>query len=156
MPTETLVKKEVAKEVSEQEAGEKFFYQPSSEKQKIINETYDRFWEARKLREQQFNYFNGRTLIQYIEDSVNRFNSIVEERTDIKDWQARVFDPVTRDKTISLLAKAAQNRPSSQFFGRFDEDKVKGRIVESVVEFSKDLDDEDELVFYALLEASTK
>src|SRR3990167_3362525 len=156
MPTETLVKKEVAKEVSEQEAGEKFFYQPSSEKQKIINETYDRFWEARKLREQQFNYFNGRTLIQYIEDSVNRFNSIVEERTDIKDWQARVFDPVTRDKTISLLAKAAQNRPSSQFFGRFDEDKVKGRIVESVVEFSKDLDDEDELVFYALLEAATK
>ena len=156
MPTHEK-EKTIAYEVSPKDnLQDQYFYSPSPEYQKVVNDVYDRFWDARKLREQAFAYFNNRTLLEYIEDSTKRFNSIVEERDDLKDWQARVFDPVTRDKTISLLAKAAQNRPASQFFGRFDEDKSKGRILESMVEFSKDLDDEDELIFYAMLEAATK
>ena len=52
-----------------------------------------------------FENFDGLTLIEYIEDSYRRYNTNINVRDDIEDWQSAVHDKFTANKVDAILAK---------------------------------------------------
>ena len=56
------------------------------------------------------------TLIDYINESEKRLNSIIEKPDWKDDWQNNVFDPITREKFNAVLARLAAQRMKAQFF----------------------------------------
>ena len=131
-------------------------YVPSMREQELVSQVWDKFIHARQSRDQHFEYFDNRNLITYIEDSVKRFNTNQDEREDIEDWQARVFDPFTRNKVIAILGKVATAIPKPEFLAVGDEDFRRASILSDLYDYSERVDDGDELMFYALMEAAVK
>jgi len=131
-------------------------YNPSAKEQEVVGRIFARFREIADARDLPFNYFDGRNLIDYIDDSVRSFTTNIDERNEIEDWQARVHDPFTRNKVIAILGKVAQAIPQPEFMAENPEDIERERILSDLVDFAERIDDTDELMFYAMLEAAVK
>ena len=87
-------------------------YQPSEKDQEALTSVYDCYQRMVRLRARSFNYFGGRDLVNFIDDSEKRFNGYVPPRDDLQmDWQARVFLNFTQQQVVSYLAKTSLNRP---------------------------------------------
>ena len=56
---------------------------PSDKEQQVVSEVIDLFRASAQSRDRRFKYFDNRTLIEYIEDSVHRFYTNVDEREGI-------------------------------------------------------------------------
>lgn len=138
------------------EKEEKEFYIPSKREKELVGEVFNLFRDVASDRNRNFDYFDGRNLIDFIEDSVQRFVTNIDEREDIEDWQARIHDPFTRNKIVAILAKVASMLPQTEFFGVGDEDIRKAQILRDLKEHSDYMDDNEELLFYALLECVVK
>lgn len=72
-------------------------------------------WEEfRDNRNQTVRFFNKngqeRNIIDYVRDSVDRMNEFHLKPSYKEDWQNNVFDPITRDKLISILSQLASTR----------------------------------------------
>ena len=115
-----------------------------------------KFRDSADSRNRNFEYFDGLNLIDYIEDSVRRFTTNVDEREDIEDWQARIHDPFTRNKVLTILGKVVQVMPIAQFVGRGDEDNRKADILNNLYEYAEEVDDYEELMMNVLLESIVK
>lgn len=131
-------------------------YNPDEDEMKVITSTYKKFRVSARDRNRSFQYFDGDDLITYINDSVRRFVTNIDERDDIEDWQARVHDQFTRNKVLSVLSKVVRVLPIAQMKGRGDEDFRKGMILSSLYEYSEDLDDYEEFMVFYLMEAIVK
>jgi hypothetical protein len=131
-------------------------FNPSEKEEQIVSDVFFRFRESADSRNRNFEYFDGLNLIEYIEDSVQRFNTNIFERDDMEDWQAAVNDPFTRNKVLTVLGKVMEVLPIAQFTGRGDEDYRKGVILTNLYEYVEDLDDYEELMTHVLLEAIVK
>ncbi len=131
-------------------------YKPSEKEMDVLDSVFFKFREVADNRDKNYEYFDGLNLIEYIEDSVRRFTTNVDERESLEDWQARVFDPFTRNKVLAFLGKIVQVLPIAQFSGRGDEDARKGTIVTNLYEYFEELDDYEELMIYLLLECIVK
>jgi len=77
-------------------------------------EHYDLFERYRQNKEQHIRFFNkdgvSRTINDYVRDSVDRMNEYHLKPSHKDDWQNNMFDPVTRNKLISILAIIAGSR----------------------------------------------
>ena len=146
----------LAPKAAEEESQFKIEYKPSEKAMDVIGDVFSKFTESSNNRNQNFAYFDGRNLIDYIDDNVLNFTTNINERDDIEDWQARVHGPFTRNKVISVLGKVAPVIPVSEIFARGDEDIRRSQITSDLYNYSNDVDDNDELMFYALLEAIVK
>jgi hypothetical protein len=134
--------------------GEQFY---CSEKEKaVLADIVDLFRKTQAARDQRFQYFDGQNLIEYIEDSVLRFNTNVDEREGIEDWQAAVNDGFTRNKVLAILGKIREVLPIATFTGRGDEDSQKGIILSTLYQYVEDMDDYEEFMTHYLLEAIVK
>ena len=77
--------------------------------------------DMRTERDQTFKWFgvgengNNQTLISYINESEKRINGISIKADYKDDWQANVFDPITRDKFTAVLARLAAQRMKTKF-----------------------------------------
>lgn len=131
-------------------------YTPSDKEKQVVEEVYSLFRDAAESRNRRFDYFDQATLIEYIEDSVNRFITNIYEREGIEDWQAAVGTQFTRSKVLAVLGKVMQVLPIAQFTGRGEEDARKGTILTNLYEYTEELDDYEELMTHALLEAIVK
>lgn len=131
-------------------------YIPSDKEIVVVGETFRRFRRCADDRNRRFQYFDGATLIEYIDDSVKRFNTNYDDREDIEDWQARINDPFTRTKVTAVLGTINSVLPMAAFTGRGDEDARKGTLLTSLYEFAEDQDSYDELMQHILLEAIVK
>ena len=138
------------------EIKEEFEYEPSKKEREVVGDIFSRFTLSSQERNLNYAYFDNRNLIDFIDDSVNRFITNKDEREDIEDWQARVFDPFTRNKVIAILGKIAQYVPKPEFIGVGDEDFLRSQILGDLTSYSDRVDDTEELMFYALLEAAVK
>lgn len=131
-------------------------YDPSVKEQSVVESVFYKFRQSADNRNRNFEYFDKLNLIDYIDDSVRRFTTNVDEREDIEDWQARVHDPFTRNKVLAFLGKIVAVLPIAQFTGRGDEDVRKGIILTNLYEYFEEVDDYEELMINVLLEAIVK
>lgn len=132
------------------------YYKYSDKEQDVIQTIFWRFRDTQQERDKVMEYFDKRTLIEYINDSVLRYTTNVDQRDDIEDWQARVHAPFTRNKVNTILGKVLDELPVVEVMGRGDEDIIKAEIVNTLFEYSEDVDDSQEFFVYALEEAIVK
>src|SRR3989304_805133 len=138
------------------EYSNKLEHKPSAKEQEVVSAVYNKFRDAETERNRSFEYFDGLTLVDYIDDSVRRFTTNVDERENIEDWQARIHDPFTRNKVMAVLAKVAKMMPIAEFKPRGDEDFRRAQILTSLYEYAEEVDDYEELMTFVLLEAIVK
>ena len=131
-------------------------YVPDEITSLVISNTFSKFRDAQTDRDRAFNYFDGQTLVEMINDSVNRYVTNINEREDLEDWQARINDPFTRNKVTAILGKIVRVLPIAEMTARGDEDPRKAAILSALYEYSEELDDYEELLTFILLEAIVK
>lgn len=129
---------------------------PPKKEQDVLNAIMLKFRISSDDRNQNFEYFDGDNLIDYINDSVKRFVTNIDSREDIEDWQARVNDQFTHNKVITILGKVAQVLPIAQIAGRGDEDMRKGHIATNLYEYSEEIDEYEQFIIEFLQEAIVK
>jgi len=122
----------------------------------ILSEVTSLFRSTQNERNANLEYFDGNNLVEYIDDSVRRFVTNEDKREDIEDWQARVHDPFTRNKVLAILGKVVDVIPMVEFTPRGDEDLLKAEILNTLFEYSDDVDEAEEFFVYFLLEALVK
>lgn len=73
------------------------------------------FESARSIVYKSYNYFNGRTLYECIDDWTKRWNGYISAADPLLDVsQSRIFLNFTRNAIISYLAKVAMQPPKSK------------------------------------------
>lgn len=132
------------------------YYQPTMKEKEVVENVFSLFRDAAESRNRRFDYFDQSTLVEYIEDSVHRFITNIYEREGIEDWQAAVNTQFTRSKVLAVLGKVMNVLPIAQFTGRGEEDARKGTILTNLYEYTEELDDYEELMTHAMLEAIVK
>lgn len=135
-------------------------YKPTKEEDEKIGFIWERFQSADQVRKTPYRYFNDRSLIEYINDSVDRFNGYIEPREDpAADWGSKVFNNVTRNKTISIIAQATSERVKAEFFAQNrdnPEDRAAARISKKFDDHAAYINRDEEGQFLTCLEASVK
>lgn len=131
-------------------------WQPSDKEKDVIRQNRTLFRISANNRDLEFANFDGLTLLQYIEDSYRRYNTNINVRDDIEDWQSAVHDKFTANKTDAILARVVSVLPIAEVQGRGDEDLQKGLIMSNLYEYSEDVDDYDEFIIAFLQEAIVK
>jgi hypothetical protein len=129
---------------------------PSEKEQSVCNDISYLFRQTATARNQNFQYFDGLNLIEYIEDSVRRFNTNIDEREGIEDWQAAVHDSFTRNKVLGILGRVLEALPIVSFAPRGEEEPIKAEILTDLYHFTEEQDGYDELMIHILLEAIVK
>lgn len=75
---------------------------------------WSRFLQYRQNRDKTVRFFNKggepRNIIDYVKDSVDRMNEYHLKPDYKDDWQSNTFDPVTRNKVITILSKLVSAR----------------------------------------------
>ncbi len=135
---------------------EEQFFIPSQKEMDIVRQTFFKFRWVQDMRNRSYEFFDGRTLIEYINDSTRRFVTNIFEREGLEDWQARVHDPFTRNKVLAVLGKVVDVLPKATFQARGDEDIRKASIISDLYEYSEDIDNYEEFMTNFLLEAIVK
>lgn len=112
------------------------------------------FEKYRENRDQPVRFFskNGvqRNLIDYIQDSVDRFNEYFPKPSYKDDWQSNSFEPNTRDKLISILSRIVSTKLGigMEVKGKriVDMDKARDRaeIFLDLLENANDVNDDDQ------------
>ena len=80
---------------------------------KELDTKYSEFWSRfnryKEHRNQTVRFLNkggvSRNSIDYVKDSVDRMNEYHEKPEFKDDWQSNTFDPITRNKIITVLSK---------------------------------------------------
>lgn len=134
---------------------DQYYFQSEMEKQ-VVREVFFRFRWTQDMRNRAYEYFDGRTIIEYVEDSVKRFVTNIFEREGLEDWQARIHDQLTRTKVLAVLAKVVNVLPKATFQARGDDDVRKASLLEDLYEYSEDIDGYEEFMTNFLLEAIVK
>jgi hypothetical protein len=135
-------------------------YRPSDTEDDIISGIWHKWEMAREMRHNRYRFFNDRSLAEYVEDSVDRFNGYIEPRTDpAADWGAHVFHPATRNKTIAIIAQITAERVRAEFFAQLDGDDDEHRaatLIKHLEDYTYYKNRDDEQQFYAVVEAAVK
>lgn len=131
-------------------------WEASEKEVSVIKQNRELFRQAAENRNLNFENFDGLNLIEYIEDSYRRYNTNINVRDDIEDWQSAVHDKFTANKVDAILAKVVSVLPIAEVKGRGDEDLAKGLIMSNLYEYSEDIDDYDDFMVSYLQEAIIK
>lgn len=135
---------------------ENIISEPTDAEKILSSEITDKFRYASDNRQRVFKYLDNRNIIDYINDSSKRFTTNIDERDNLEDWQARVFDPITRSKVLAILGKIMSVLPIASFKGRGAEDFRKGNILSALYEYAEDVDNYEKFMLNFLLEAIVK
>lgn len=131
-------------------------YTAGKKEQEITTKVFNMFRASQMNRDQNFKYLDGRNIIQYINDCVGRFVTNFDNRDGIEDWQARANVPMTHNKVIAILGKVVSMLPMAEVNPRFDDDTKKAQMLSDLYQYAEDIDDYDELMICAVLEAIVK
>lgn len=135
-------------------------YQPTDREAEIIGAIWSQWEKARGQRMSTYRYFNDRDFETYVNDSVDRFNGYIEPRLDpAGDWGAKVFNNVTRNKSVAIIAQITAERTKPEFFPQNQDDPEDIRaaqLIERLEQATYFKNKDDEQQFYATLEAAVK
>lgn len=129
---------------------------PTEKEKSVLADVVSLFRDTQAARDRNFEYFDNSTLIEYIDDSVLRFNTNVDEREGIEDWQAGIHDPFTRNKVLAFHGKIMEALPIAVLSGRGEEDSQRGILLSNIYEALEDLDNYEELMSMIILDAIVK
>jgi len=133
-----------------------------------VREKIETNLENRKtMRDRSFKFFGrnqkdnvDRNLVQYINDSDERFNGYKVKDAWKEEWQANYFDPLTHDKTIAILARLAIQPRKVEFSPLKDNfilSRLRAKIFEDFNDYNEDvLNNRSQDCFMRLLEVVTK
>ena len=109
------------------------YYHPSQEIQEAIFDVYEKLLRWRSLREQGYKQFNGKTLLDWLQESREKYWGYLPLSFDLDVPQ--FFVPETRNQVNHLLAKVANLRMKPSFEGVEDFDIVKATILKDFFEY---------------------
>ena len=107
-------------EYKQAELDEKSQFNPSKEEVEVVKRVHQRFLDMRTERDKVRREFDGRTLKQYVEDSMDAYNGIVSDeiKATKEDWQSLSWDHITRGKLKTLIAMVVGARPFVSIIGK--------------------------------------
>lgn len=138
----------------------KVAYLPSDSEKDAINLVMDKFYWMLQVMSRTYPYFNDRNVIEYINDSVKRWNGYMPPRDDLTmDWQVQIFNNFTRNAVNSYLSKVAGQRPKMKFVATDEEgyqDVLRAHVIDKMYQYSKNRERGEEKFLRAALESTTK
>lgn len=141
-------------------------YNQSQEAEDRFMAAWTKFEEYKENRNQSIRFFNKngvtRNIIEYVKDSVDRMNEHHLKPEWKEDWQSNVFDPVTRNKVITVLSKIASSRmaievlvKSNSIFNTADS-KQRARIYKDLLDAANEHNREDEQLIWEMYTGMTE
>jgi len=95
-------------------------YKPSAEEVQKVTELNALFIADDQARDEELRrLFNGRTLVQYLDDNQKRINGDVQPRTDADDESFRYANLLSRNKLLAILSKIATVRMMFKFADKY-------------------------------------
>lgn len=95
-------------------------YTPSKKETEVINRVYTRFKRMQEERDKVRREFDGLTLTQYVNNSMDAYNGIVSDalKATKEDWQSIIWDHKTRGKVKTTIAMIVGMRPFMSIIGK--------------------------------------
>ena len=95
-------------------------YNPSQKEVETINRVFGRFKKMQEERDKVRHEFDGLTLTQYVNNSMNGYNGIVSEelKATKDDWQSIIWDHKTRGKVKAVISMIVGMRPFISIVGK--------------------------------------
>lgn len=137
---------------------------------KRLDEEYANFWqkwtEYKDNRNQTIRFFNkggqSRNIIDYVKDSNDRMNEYRLKPEHKEDWQSNSYDPITRNKIITILSKLVSARmgvevlvKSNSIFNTANS-KQRARIYQDLLDAANEHNKELEQLVWEMYTCSTE
>ena len=129
---------------------------PSKKETVVVSDVFSKFEASKREKDATYSYLDGKSLIDYINESVNRFNTNEFWREGMEDWQSNLHQPFIRNKVISVLSKVVDSLPTIEYKNRNLDDFRKSDIINSLSDYFDQIDNTEELMVYSILEALVK
>ena len=99
-------------------------YEPSEKVISVINRVFERFTSMKQERNKIRREFNNKTIIEYVNDSMDAYNGIVSDaiKNSKEDWQSLIWDHETRGKVKTIVAMITGARPFITLIGETEKD----------------------------------
>ena len=109
-------KNEELKEEDDKKEG----FNPSDEEVKVVGRVYQRYLDMKQERDKARREFDNRTLTEYVNDSMDAYNGIVDDeiKASKETWQSLIWDHKTRSKVKTLVAMIVSARPFVSILGK--------------------------------------
>lgn len=131
-------------------------FSPSEKETEVTGKTLALFRVAQQERDRSFAFFDGMTLINYVEDSVERYNTNLYLRDEMEDWQSGFNDGFTRNKVLSMLGKLVEQLPIASAIPRGEEDVLRAQIITDLYHYTEEVDDYENFMSMFVLELLVK
>lgn len=95
-------------------------YTPSEKETEVINRVFTRFKRMQDERDKTRREFDGLTLTQYVNNSMDAYNGIVSDalKATKEDWQSIIWDHKTRGKVKTTISMIVGMRPFMAIIGK--------------------------------------
>jgi hypothetical protein len=135
-------------------------FNDNQKKEERFREHWDLFLKYKQEKEQNVRFLSKfgveRNIYQYVNDSVDRMNEFHIKPAHKEPWQNNSFDPITRNKTITVLSQLASNRmvaetickPTSIFYTK--DTKMRKQIYKDLLTAANNHNQEDEQLVWEL------
>ncbi len=135
-------------------------YEPSDKDRNLINKLYLRLQKMSQMRSNAMPYANNKSLIGYINDSMNRWNGIIPPKDDLSlDWEPQIFNNFTHNVVLAFLSKVAMHPPKARFTATNQkgfQDTLRAHILEKGIEYTRNRENAEWKFLLAALEMVTK
>lgn len=136
-------------------------YTPTPEQTEAINQVLGDFIKCKAVVQKGYNYFNGRTLTDCIDDWTKRWNGYIPAQNPLLDTtQSQIFLNYTRNAVISYLVKVAMNLVKPKILAVNKKNNVQSKqfaqFLKDANQFSLNAENGDAKFFAAALETSVK
>jgi hypothetical protein len=131
----------------------------SLERMLIRNRVSARIEKMRQTHQTAIPFFRNRSLTNYIEDSVKRFNEYKERPSYKQAWQSNLANSTPRDKLIAILSKLALQSMEAQVISTDELSLIsykKERVLGLLLKNAAIKNDDDFNLIMEMLEAGTK
>ena len=131
-------------------------FSPSEKETGVVSKHLELFRNSQQGRDQSFAYFDGMTLTEMIEDSVERFNSNLYLRDGMEDWQSGFNDGFIRSKVLTIAGKIVEQLPIASGIPRGEEDTLRAQIITDLYQYTEEQDDYENFMSMFILELVVK
>lgn len=136
-------------------------FTPNEDERKAIALVLSDYIKGRNIMQKSYNYFNGRSLLDCIDDWTKRWNGYIPESSPLLDaTQSQIFLNFTRNAVIAYLAKVALTLAKPKFAAvnkKLGVNSTKfAEFLKDANEYSLNAESGDAKFFSAALETATK
>jgi len=131
-------------------------FKPSDKEMEVVTKHLELFRNSQQERDRSFAYFDGMTLVEMIDDSVERFNSNLYLRDGMEDWQAGFNDGFIRTKVLTIAGKIVEQLPIASGIPRGEEDTLRAQIITDLYQYTEEQDDYENFMSMFILELVVK